>query len=88
VNLTYLVRKTLRIYRKPIRLIRNITISLERKEWKRYHCGNYTDLDECRCPAHGLECEPSKTIKMWGWQIRILTKRGRVWTKYPSRWWP
>ena len=87
MNLTDLVRKTPRLCRKPAHLFRDMKISLERKEWKRYHCGNYTDLDECRCPAHGLEYEPSKIMKMWGWQIRILVKRGRVWTKHTQDWW-
>jgi len=87
MDLTSLVRKTLNFRRKSAHLAGSIKINLERKEWKRYSCGNYTDLDEFRCPAHGLECQPSKITKMWGWQIKILTKEGRVWTKYPLRWW-
>jgi len=87
MNFRGLIRKTLRSQQKPIRFIKNLMRDLERREWKRYHCGNYADIDECHCPVHNLEDEPNSIVKVWGWQIRRLAKRGKVWTKYPQRWW-
>lgn len=84
MNFRDLIRRALKFWQRVIYSIKNLANDLERREWRRYHCGNYTDIDELRCPAHGLEDEPNKIVKLWRWQIRRLAKKGKVWTKYAS----
>jgi len=59
----------------------------EKEEWRRYKCGNYTDIDENHCTHCGIDDEPSKLVKVRKWKLRRLAKKGKVWTKHPVRWW-
>ncbi len=87
MNFRGLSCKTLRFRQKLTRIIKKVKKEWEKEEWRRYECGNYTDIDEeNHCPHCGMDDEPNKLVRVRKWKLRRLAKEGKVWTKYPRYW--
>ncbi len=80
-------KRVLSLWQRFLHIIKKIQKDWGKQEWKLYKCGNYTDIDEKHCPGCGLNDEPNKIVNIRRWRVKRLAKKGRVWTKHPTRWW-
>ena len=62
---------------------------MPKEPWKKCKCGIVVDPDEKHCPVCGPDKNPKlKLVELDGDEIKALAKKGKVWTKNPTRWWP